>query len=124
VFFKIDNMTNTEKNIFDQLKWKIQTCLIESREMLERLRKDGKRDHNWTAADLMVYRNEKVMERPDYVVNELVKVAIEKKIDIVAPPIEEPKKKGGRPRKNPEDNKVIINSTSADFGQEQNRFHV
>lgn len=100
------------KNLFEKINREFQLWLIEKEEEM----KVSIKDHYWNSADLLLYRLRQIAKDPRYVLNDIVRKAVEKKIDIIAPPPPEPKRKPGRPFKaeEKEANVVIASSTDED----------
>lgn len=100
------------KNLFEKINREFQLWLIEKEEEM----KVSVKDHYWNSADLLLYRLRQIAKDPRYVLNDIVRKAVEKKIDIIAPPPPEPKRKPGRPFKaeEKEANVVIASSTDED----------
>jgi len=96
-------------NLFEKINREFQLWLLEKEEEM----KVPVKDHNWHSADFLLYRLRQVANDPRYVLNDIVRKAVEKKIDVIKPAVEEPKRKPGRPVKS-EDNIVISSSVEAD----------
>lgn len=96
-------------NLFEKINREFQLWLIEKEEEM----KVPVKDFNWQSADLLLYRLRQVANDPRYVINDIVRKAVEKKIDIIKPATEEPKRKPGRP-KQVEDSIVVASSADDD----------
>jgi hypothetical protein len=99
-------------NLFEKINREFQLWLLEKEEEM----KVPVKDHNWHSASLLLYRLRNIAKDPRYVLNDIVRKAVEKKIDVVATPVPEPKRKPGRPFKDEQkaDNIVIAASTDED----------
>lgn len=100
-------------NLFEKINREFQLWLLEKEQEMKVVFKD----HNWQSADFLLYRLKQVANDPRYVLNDIVRKAVEKKIDIVKPPVVEPKQKQGRPFKNKEEN-IVIASSSSEYEQQ------
>lgn len=96
-------------NLFEKINREFQLWLLEKDQEMKVVFKD----HNWQSADFLLYRLKQVANDPRYVLNDIVRKAVEKKIDIIKPPVEEPKRKPGRPFSKPQDENIVIASSSS-----------
>jgi len=105
------NIRVMQENIFDEFKRAVQMFVLEWEAKL----KKGPRTFQHNAADLLFYRLSQVAKDPRYVVSDLVKQAVEKKIDVIAIPQPEELSKRGRPKRDKSNDIVITDSNKADF---------